>query len=142
MSITRISSIILILSSLSLLVYAAYNSVKIIDIVCSGERVEAEIIRSDFTFVRVGRQGRFAYLLTLSYTDKHGVTHEVYPPINDEVKRQKGESVMIYYNSNAPDEVILDTWSSKYAPTALPTFIGLSFLVVGCLLLRDSRKSN
>ncbi len=130
---------------LSVCGYGLYLSVGVVDMLANGERTEAvvtDVVRKTVKSRRGkgGIRSSARYYISVSYQDAQGVTHSSRAGLYDDSPRRKGERLSIIYKPEEPEEVMLDDWASKCAPTLFPIIFGLVFTAVGIALFRDYRK--
>ncbi len=133
-----LTALIFIVVGLGVGGYGLYTVVDIAEMMLNGERVEATVTESvkNVEYMGKGRTST-SYDITVSYTDARGATHSAQPPVNDDKRRRKGQTVAIYYMPDEPERVMLDTWTSKWAP-AIPFVFGLIFTGAGVFLFRQT----
>ncbi len=130
---------------LSVCGYGLCLSVGVVDMLANGERAEAVVTDAVRKTVKSysrkgGTRTSARYYLSVTYQDAQGVTHTSRAGLYDDSPHRKGERLTIIYKPEAPEEVMLDDWSSRCAPTLFPVIFGLVFAAVGIALFRDYRE--
>ncbi len=127
--------------------YGLYLSIGVVDMLAHGERAEAVVTDAVRKTVK-SRRGKGGmrtsarYYISVTWQDAQGVTHTSRSGLYDDSPRHKGETLTIIYKPEAPEEVMLDDWSSRCAPTLFPIIFGLVFIAVGIALFRDYREET